>query len=100
MLVGDIGLIRDVDRRSGRRLKATAPGQMIGMVVRLQDVLDLEPVLVGEREVVLDLPLRVDDSCLAAVGDDVGRAAKIVVQDLTEEHWKHLSRSRDYILMD
>jgi hypothetical protein len=33
VLAGDIGLVRDVDRRSGRRLKATVAGQVIGILV-------------------------------------------------------------------
>jgi len=53
--------------------------EMIG-VVASQDVLDLEAMLFREREVALDLPLRVDDRRLAAVSHDVGRAAKIVVE--------------------
>ena len=56
------------------------------MVVRLEDVRDREAVLLREREVVLDLPLRVDHRGLAAVGDDVGGAAEILVQHLPEEH--------------
>jgi hypothetical protein len=54
--------------------------------VRLEDVRDLEAVLVGEGEVVLDLPLRVDHRRLAAVGDHVGGAAEILVEYLSEEH--------------
>ena len=62
------------------------PRDVVGVRVRLQDVRDLEAVLSRQGQVVLDLPLRVDDRRLAAVGDEVGRAPEILVQHLTEEH--------------
>ena len=61
-------------------------GDVVGVRVRLEHVADLEAVLLGEREVLLDLPLRVDHGRLAPVGDDVGRAAEVLVQHLAEEH--------------
>jgi hypothetical protein len=49
-------------------------------------VADHEAVLVGQLEVLLDLPLRVNDSRLAGVGDQVLRATEVVVKDLAKEH--------------
>ena len=56
------------------------------MVVRLEDPGNAQAVLVGQPEIVLDLPLRIDDDCLAAVRDDVRGAAQVFVQELPEEH--------------
>jgi hypothetical protein len=42
---------------------------VVGVVVRLEDVPDPDVVLVRELEVVLDLPLRVDDRRLACARD-------------------------------
>jgi hypothetical protein len=59
---------------------------MVGVVVGLEDVADPNPVLEREREVVLDLPLGIDDDGLVAVSDEVRRATQIAVQDLTKDH--------------
>ena len=88
----DLVGVRHVDRRAGRLGEPAAAGDVVGVVVRLEDVPDLEAVLLGEREVLLDLPLRVDHGALAAVGDDVGGAAEIAVQHLAEEHLRHRPR--------
>ena len=82
----DLVGIRHMDRRAGRLGETTAAGDVVGVVVRLEDVPDLEAVLLGEREVLLDLPLRVDHGADAAVGHDVGGAAEVAVQHLAEEH--------------
>jgi hypothetical protein len=52
--------------------------------VGLEDVRDPEAVLVREREIVLDVPLGIDDRGLAAVRHEVGGAPEILVQYLTE----------------
>ena len=83
---GDLGGSRHVNGRAGRLLQSSLAGDVVGMVMGLEDVRDPEAVLVGKREVVLDVPLRVDDRRLAAVGDEVRRAPEILVQHLTEEH--------------
>ena len=82
----DAGPIGDVDGGSRCRPKAPAAGNVVGVRVRLQDVRDLEAVLVRQGEVVLDVPLRIDDRRLSPVRDDVGGAAEILVQHLPEEH--------------
>ena len=87
-------LVREVDARRGgdvdgraRRLRQPAlAGDVVCVVVRLQHVRDREAVLLGEPEVVLDVPLRVDHDRLAPVRDDVGSAAEVLVQHLAEEH--------------
>jgi hypothetical protein len=80
------GLVRDVEGRPGGLSEAAVAGDVVGVVVRLEHVREAEVVLVGELEVVLDLPLRVDDGCLAPVRDHVRGAGEILVQHLAEEH--------------
>ena len=82
----DAGRRRHVDRGAGCLREPPLAGDVVGMVVRLEDVRDREAVLLGQAKIVLDVPFRVDDGGLAAVGDDVGGAAQIVVQHLSEEH--------------
>jgi len=84
----------DVYDRTRRRRQPAVPGHMVGVVVRLEDVADGESVLLGEAEVVGDVPFRVDDRRLAAARDHVGRAAEIVVEDLPEEHAAMVSGRR------
>ena len=50
-----------VDRRAGRRGEPAVPGDVVGVVVRLEDVLDVHAEVAGELEVLVDLELRVDD---------------------------------------
>ncbi len=63
-------------------------GDVVGVVVGLEDVLDPDPVQAGQAPVGVDVPLRVDHRGVAgvAVGDEVGRAAEVLVDDLAEEH--------------
>jgi hypothetical protein len=86
VLVLDARFGRDVDPRARGGGQTPVAGDVVGVVVRLEDVRDREVVLLGEREVVRDLPFRVDDGGLAPVREDVGRAAEILVQHLPEEH--------------
>jgi hypothetical protein len=59
---------------------------VIGVVVGLEDARDAKAVLVGQLEVFLDLPLRIDDGRLPSVRDHIRGTAEIVVQHLAEEH--------------
>src|SRR5207248_4149129 len=60
----------------------------VGVEVRQKDVLDVEPVLAGEREVLVDVALRIDDGCdlRLLVGDEVRRVRKAVQIELLEDH--------------
>ena len=75
-----------MNHRAGRLLQAPLAGDVIRVIVRLEDVRDPEAVLVREREIVLDVPLGIDDRSLAAVRHEVGGAAEVLVQHLAEEH--------------
>ena len=58
------------------------------MVVRLEHVLDADPVQAAELEIGFDRPLGVDDrgNPGAGVPDQIRGAAQVLVQDLPKEH--------------
>src|SRR3954464_1768430 len=66
----------------------TGAGEVVGVVVGLEDVLDGDPHVAREGEVALDVELGVDDGgdARVLVADQIGRAAQVVVGDLPEEH--------------
>ena len=78
----------DVDRRPGGTGEATVTGDVVGVVVGLEHVLDSNPVQAGKVEVWLDVPLRVDDrgDPLAHVADQVRGATEILVNHLPKQH--------------
>ena len=82
------GQLVDVDGGAGRPRQAAVAGDVVGVVVGLEDVLDPHPVQPRQPPVGVDVPLRVDHRRVArvAVGDEVGRAAEVLVDDLTEKH--------------
>ena len=63
-------------------------GDVVRVVVGLQDVLDAHPEVAREPQVLLDVELRVDDrrDPGVLVADQVTRAAEVVVGDLPEDH--------------
>ena len=65
------------------------PGDVVGVVVRLEHAHDPHARPLGRREVGLDRVGGVDHHRLAGrlVTDQVGRAAEIVVYELLEEHF-------------
>ena len=73
----------------GRPRQAAVAGDVVGVVVGLEHVLDPHAVQAAQPQVGLDRPLRVDDRRDAGVGvaDQVGGAAQVLVQDLAEEHF-------------
>ena len=83
-----LGQLVDVDARPGRPRQAPVAGDVVGVVVGLQDVPDPDPVQPRQPPVGVDVPLRVDDDGDArfAVGDQIGSAAEVLVDDLPEEH--------------
>jgi hypothetical protein len=82
------GQLVDVDRRPRRPCQAAVAGDVVGVVVGLQHMLDPHPVQAGEVQVGVDVPLRVDHGGDAGggVADQVGGAAEVLVDDLAEEH--------------
>ena len=89
-LVRVLGLGQLVHVHGGAGLPHQPPvaGDVVGVVVGLEDVADPHPVQTGQAPVRLDFPLRVDHHRDAAfpVGDQVGRAAEVLVDDLAKEH--------------
>ena len=94
VLVLGLGLAVDVDRGAGRRGESSVTGYVVGVVVGLEHVLDRDAEVARELEVLVDLELRIDDSSLARalVADEVGGAAEVVVDDLTEDHLREPPR--------
>jgi hypothetical protein len=50
------------------------PGDKIGVKMRQKNMRDFQPVLIGKRDVLIDVALRIDDGCCASclVTDHVG----------------------------
>ncbi len=67
-------------------------GDVVGVGVRLEDVLDPHAGVARELQVVADLQARVDDGgdARVLVADQVGGAAEVVMGELTEEHPPHI----------
>jgi hypothetical protein len=82
----DVRVLGDVDRGPRRASEPALARDMVGVVVRLENVADPEVVLVREAEVLVHVPLRIDDRRLAPVCDHVGGAAEVLMQHLPEEH--------------
>ena len=78
----------DVDRRAGRVGQPAVAGDVVGVVVGLEDVLDSHTHVPCEVEVHVDLEARIDDrrDSGPVVTDEVGRTSEVVVGDLPEEH--------------
>ena len=83
-----VGELVDVDRRAGRARQPAVAGDVVGVVVGLEHVLDPHAVQPGEVQVGLDVPLRVDHrgDARADVADQVGGAAEVLVDHLPKEH--------------
>ena len=75
------------------------PRDVIGMVVRLEDVLDAHTRVACEVEIDVDLEAGIDDrrDSGLVVTDDVGGAAQIIVGDLAEEHRATIQSTRTAI---
>jgi hypothetical protein len=67
VVVAGARLAVDVDRRARCRRQLSVPRDVVGVVVGLEDVLDRDPYVAGELEVLVDLELRVDDRGHAGV---------------------------------
>ncbi len=82
----------DVDRRAGRRREPPVAADVVGVVVRLEDVLDRDAEVAREPQVLADLEPRVDDrrDARGLVTDQVGRAPEVLVRDLPEDHERTL----------
>jgi hypothetical protein len=86
VIAGDGGGV-DVDDRPGRRGEAAVSGDVIGVVVGLEDVLDAHALVAGERQVLVDVELGVDHRGDPGVliSDEIGGAGQVVVGYLTED---------------
>ncbi|MEA2494415.1 MAG: hypothetical protein QOJ29_2326, partial [Thermoleophilaceae bacterium] len=67
VLVVGSGVAVDVDRRPGGRGEPAVPGQMVRVVVCLEDVLDPDVEIARELEVLVDGEARIDHRCDAGL---------------------------------
>ena len=81
--------LMDVNRGARRDGQAPMPGDVVGMVMRLEDVLDVNARVASEAQVLVDLETRVHHGGHTSVliSDEVGGAAEVVVSDLPKEHY-------------
>ncbi len=90
-----VGELR-VSLGAGLRDQSRTPGDVVGVRVRLEHVLDLHADVAREAQVLVDLEARIHDrgDARVVVPDQVGGAAEVVVDDLAEDHRRDLIRSR------
>jgi hypothetical protein len=78
-----------VGRRAGPCDELREPGDVVGLHVCLEHGDDRRALVLGERDVlVYDVGVRVDDGELAVrlAAEEVGRARRLVVEELSEVH--------------
>ena len=78
----------EVDRRAETVAKLEMAGDEVRVEVRQEDVLDLEAVLAGEREIPIDVALRIDDGrhTRLLVTDEVRRVGETAEVELLKNH--------------
>ena len=85
-----LGLCRStqVDLRADAIAKLEVTGDEIRMEVREEDVLDLEAMLGGKRQVLIDVTLRIDDRCRVRflVANQVRRVREAIEVKLLQNH--------------
>ena len=88
VVVVGLGVAMDVDGRAGGGDEAAVAGDVVGVVVGLQDVLDADAEVAREAQVLVDVELGVDHGGDAGVliADEVAGAAEVVVGELAEDH--------------
>ncbi len=94
VVVFGLGEAMDVDRRARREREAAMARDVVGVVVRLEDVLDSDTHVPCKVQIDIDLEARIDDrgDLSAVIADQIGRAAEIVVGDLAKEHAGNIQR--------
>ena len=88
VLVGRAGGRMDRDRDPVLEGEPAVPGDVVGVRMRLERADDPNALLLGRRQVLLDLVPGIDDERLArrSVTDQVRRAAEVGVDELAEDH--------------
>lgn len=79
------------DLGAGDACELRRPEDEVLLSVRLEHVLDREPVLARDAQVLVDVAARIDDGSLAAFSDDVGGMGNARRLDSLEEHFSLLS---------
>src|SRR5262249_28062508 len=78
----------EMDRCAGPVPQLQVTGDEVGVEVRQEHMLDLKPVLGGERQVLIDVALRIDDGrdLRLLVSDEIRRVRKAIQVELLEDH--------------
>ena len=80
-------------RRAGGGDEPAVAGDVVGVVVGLEHVLDAHAEVAREPQVLVDVEPRVDHrgDARVLVADQVARAAEVVVGELAEDHARSIS---------
>jgi hypothetical protein len=76
-----------VDRRAGPVAQFQVSGEEVGVEVRKEYVRDAQVVLVGQGQILIDVPLRIDNrrDAAAFVADEIRRVRQAVQVKLMED---------------
>ena len=79
----------EIDSRAHAIAQLQMPGDEVGVEMRQKDVLDLEPVFGGKRDVLIRVPLRINDGCRACrlVSNQVGGVRQARQIELLKDHF-------------
>jgi hypothetical protein len=86
-----------IDPRPGAIAQFEVAGNEVGMEVREKDVLDSQTMLGGEREVLIHVTLRVDNSgrVRLLVADEIRGVREAIQIKLLQDHWSAPSSRHD-----
>jgi hypothetical protein len=78
----------DVDAGAGGGDQPSVAGDVVGVVVGLEHVLDADAEIAREAQILVDVQARVDDrrDARVLVADQLARAAQVVLRDLAKDH--------------
>ena len=85
-----------IDRRADAIAQLQVTGDEVRVKVREKDVLYLETVRVGERQILIDVALRIDDrrSARQFVANQIGRVREAIQIELMEDHGARPAKRR------
>jgi hypothetical protein len=93
----DPGALRQIRRGARAGDELGQAGDVVRLHMRLEHRDDRHPLLLGERDVVIDeIGVRIGDGerALGLAAEQVGGAGRVVVQELAEEHHRTVRRRR------
>jgi len=78
----------DVNRGAGGGSQPAVPGDVVGMVMGLQHMLNADPHVASEIQILVGLKPRIDDGGHPGllIANQIRRTAEIIVRDLSKDH--------------